>query len=144
MGYICQKNIFLQVKHYIQRIYLTLRSTTCVKFHQTLYVIFETICHFSRHNSSVLFWLKHFILLTKISHQSANFQIFECFNQSSPNSSCQFRNHKVKVCPNFASLFSVMSPLYFLPQTFILWTKRAYRSEISRLLSGWVKIHQIS
>ena len=50
---------------------------------------------------------------------------------------------KVKVYSNFASLFSVMSPLYFLSQTFILWIKRAHRSEIFRLLSGWVKIHQI-
>ena len=33
--------------------------------------------------------------------------------------------------------------LYFLSQTLILWTKRAHRSEIFRLLSGWVKIHQI-
>ena len=32
---------------------------------------------------------------------------------------------------------------YFLSQTFILWTKGAHRSEIFRLLSGWVKIHQI-
>ena len=31
----------------------------------------------------------------------------------------------------------------FLSQTFILWTKRTHRSEISRLLSGWVKMHQI-
>ena len=31
----------------------------------------------------------------------------------------------------------------YLSQTFILWTKRAHRSEIFRLLSGWVKIHQI-
>ena len=40
MGYICPKNAFLQLKHYIQRIYLTLVSTTCVKIHQTPYVIF--------------------------------------------------------------------------------------------------------
>ena len=33
--------------------------------------------------------------------------------------------------------------LYFLSQTLILWTKRAHRSEIFRLLSDWVKIHQI-
>ena len=32
--------------------------------------------------------------------------------------------------------------LYFLSQTLILWTKRAHRSEIFRLLSSWVKIHQ--
>ena len=31
----------------------------------------------------------------------------------------------------------------FLSQTLILWTKRAYRSGIFKLLSGWVKIHQI-
>ena len=42
MGYICPKNTFLQLKHYIQRIYVTLLSTTCVKIHQIPYVIFET------------------------------------------------------------------------------------------------------
>ena len=76
-GYICLRTAFLQLKH-IQKIYLTLLSTTCVKIHQISYVIFETISHFSRHNSSVLFYLKRHILLTKISHQSANFQIFHC------------------------------------------------------------------
>ena len=49
------KNTFLQLKYYIQRIYLTLLSTTCVKIHQITYVIFETISHFSQHNSSVSF-----------------------------------------------------------------------------------------
>ena len=39
---------------------------------------FETISHFSRPNSSVLFQLKHYIILTKIFHQSVNFQIFHC------------------------------------------------------------------
>ena len=53
MGYICPQNIFLQLKH-IQRIYLTLLSTISVKIHQIAYVIFETIIHFSRDNSSVL------------------------------------------------------------------------------------------
>ena len=37
-----------------------------------------------------------------------------------------------------------ITPLYFLSQTFILWTKRAHRSEIFRLLIVWVKIHPIS
>ena len=46
-------------------------------------------------------------LQTKEAHQITNFQIFECFNQSSPNSSCQFWNHKVQVYSNFVSLFSV-------------------------------------
>ena len=62
-------------------------------------------------------------LRTKRAHQITNFQIFECFIESSSNSSCQFWNHKVKVYSNFVSLFSVtkdnssvffyLKPLYF-------------------------------
>ena len=48
------KNTFLQLKH-IQRIYLTLLSTTYVKLHQIPLVIFKTIRHFSEHNSFALF-----------------------------------------------------------------------------------------
>ena len=43
--YFCPKNTFLQLKYYIQRICLTVLSTTCVKIHQmsffTPYVIFQ-------------------------------------------------------------------------------------------------------
>ena len=57
-------------------------------------------------------------LWTKRAHQSTNVQIFEGFNESSPSSSCQFWNHKVKFYSNFASLFSVMkdnsSALFYL------------------------------
>ena len=55
MGYICPKNTFLLLKHYLQRIFLTFLSTTCKKIHQISFVIFETISHFSRHNSFVFF-----------------------------------------------------------------------------------------
>ena len=51
IGYSFPKNTFLQFNHYIQKIYLTLLATTCVKIHQMTYVIFEIISHFSRHNS---------------------------------------------------------------------------------------------
>ena len=64
------------------------------------------------HNSSETFWLKHMIL-TKRAHQCTICQTFECFNESSPNSSCHFWNHKVRVYSNVASLF----PLHFLAQT---------------------------
>ena len=66
------KNAFLQLKHYIQRIYRTLLSTVCVKIHQTPYVIFETISHFLRHNS--LYFLT---------------QLLHTFYKSSP-SKCKF------------------------------------------------------
>ena len=47
MGYFCPENTFFQLK-YIHRI-----STNCVKIHQITHVIFETISHFSWHNSSI-------------------------------------------------------------------------------------------
>ena len=86
------------------------------------------------------------MLWTKRAHQSAIFQIFECSNESSPNSSCHVWNYKVRVYSNFASLFNVMkdnSSVFLWLKPCILWTKRAYRKEIFRLLNGWVKIHQI-
>ena len=56
MDHFCSKNKFcqLQLKRNIQRIYLTLISTICVKIRRIPY-IFETLSHFSRHNSSVFF-----------------------------------------------------------------------------------------
>ena len=54
-GLLFPKNTFLQLKHYIWRIYLTLLSTSCLKIHQITYVIFETISHFLRSNSSIFF-----------------------------------------------------------------------------------------
>ena len=55
-------------------------------------------------------------------------------------------SHKIKVCSNFVSLFSVMkdnTSVYFLSQPFIFWTKRACRREILKFLGDLVKIHQI-
>ena len=46
LGGFCLKNTFLQLQH-IQRIYLTFISTACLKIHQTPYVTFEAISHFS-------------------------------------------------------------------------------------------------
>ena len=85
---------------------------------------------------------------TKIAHQSAVFQTFECFDESSTDSSCHFWNYKVRFYSSFASVFSVMKDnslqMYsFVAQTLYTLNKRAHRKEIFRLLSGWVKIHQI-
>ena len=54
MGYICPKKYIPSGKTYTEDL-SKLLSTTCVKIHQTPYVIFETIGHFSRHNLSVYF-----------------------------------------------------------------------------------------
>ena len=82
-GVFSKKKTFLQLKHYILWIYLTLLSTTCVQVHQITYAIFETISHFSQHNSSVSFQLKHYIISTKV-------QIFRI-------SSAQFKVHQISV-----------------------------------------------
>ena len=69
------KTTFLLLKYYIQRIYLTLLSTTCVKIRQITYVIFETISRFSRHISSWSSYLKHYMLYSKVAHQNATFPL---------------------------------------------------------------------
>ena len=53
MECVCPKITFLQLKHYIQRIYLTLLWTTCVKIYQIFYVIFEIRSRFSRHSFNI-------------------------------------------------------------------------------------------
>ena len=79
MSYFCPKNTFLQLEQYIPKIYLTLLSTTCVNIRQITYVIFETICKsFFTTQFLCIFLLKHYILFTKVAHQSASFQTFHC------------------------------------------------------------------
>ena len=68
------KNTFFQLKRYIQRVYLTLVSTTCVKIHH--YVIFETISYFLRHNSSVFFFAQTLHTLYNSSSSKRKFSDF--------------------------------------------------------------------
>ena len=94
-------------------------SLPALKFTKFLMSFFESRVSFSsnfrslfsvmRHNNSVLFHLKLW------PHQSTIFQTSQCCNESSPNSSCHFWNHKVRIYSKFA-LLSVswkIAPLYF-------------------------------
>ena len=47
------------------------------------------------HKSPVNFKLIHFLLWTKGSHESPNFDTFQCSGENFPNSSCHFPNHKL-------------------------------------------------
>ena len=94
MGYICRKNTLLQLKHYMQRIYLTLLSTA-MKIHQIPYVIFETISHFSQHNSSVFFQLKYYT-----------------FDKNTP-SNCKFFTARVKIYQISHVIFQTKSDFFF-------------------------------
>ena len=95
-----------------------------------------------KHNSYEIFQLKHFMFSTKRTHDSTISQIFECTNEGSPNSSCHFRNHKVRVYSNFVSLFSFIkdnSFVFLQLKPCILWTKKAHRKEILRFLMLYLK-----
>ena len=56
--------------------------------------IFVSFFIFMTHNSSVNFKVIHFLLWEKGSHQSSNFDTFECSGQNLPNSSCHFPSNK--------------------------------------------------
>ena len=55
--------------------------------------IFVSFFIVTTHNSSGNFKVIHFLLWTKGSHQSPNFDTFKCSGENLPNSSCHFSNH---------------------------------------------------
>ena len=80
-------------------------STTRVKIHHIPHVIFQTKSQFFskfgslfnviRDNSSALFQMKLYMLLTKVAHQSASFQqIHHCSHKDLLNSSCHSWNQE--------------------------------------------------
>ena len=86
------------------------------------------------------------MLCIKRACQCTIFQTFECSNDSSPNSSCYFWNHKVSFIQilHHCSVSWKITPLYFFKlKLYVLSSKRAHRSENFRLLSGCVKFYQI-
>ena len=112
MGYFCPKNTFLQLKHYIRGIYLTLLSTTCVKIHQIPYVIFETISRFSRHNSSVLFLTRAFHTFSESSISKCKFSYFPLLVLKFIKFLMSFFKQRISFSSKFESLFSVMRGNY--------------------------------
>ena len=67
------------------------------------------------HNYSVNFKLIHFLLWTKGSHQSPNFDTFKCFGENLLNFSSLFSNHKSVFLQNLhiSSVSWKITPLYF-------------------------------
>ena len=106
-----------------------------VSFFSNFPALFSVITH----NFSEIYKLKQYIFWTKRAHQCAILATFRCSNQSSPNFSwsgfIQFLHH--------CSVSWKITSLYFLAQTAYTLDKIAHWSEILRLLSAWVKIHQI-
>ena len=121
---------FLQLKRYIQRTYLTLLSTT-VKIHQVPSVIFETISHFSRHNSSVFFSAQTSHTFYKISPSKCKFSDFPLLELKFTKFLISFSKQKVSFSSKFGSLFSVMrdnSSALFLAEALHAVEKVAHQS----------------
>ena len=98
------------------------------------------------HNSSESFQLKQYMLWTKKAHQCTIFRLLGALIVKVTQFFMPFLKPLGQGFSNFASLFSAMrdnSSVFFQLKPRIIWTKIAHRSEIFRLLSGWVKIHQI-
>ena len=125
-GLLLSKIYILSAKTLIQMIYLNSLIT---------YIIFETISHFSRQNSSVFFYLKHYLLSTKVAHQSANLQTFQWLRQCLPNTSRHFSNKKSwKIILLYSFSWNFMC----------YWQKYHIKVQISRLVTASIKIHQIA
>ena len=67
------------------------------------------------HNSTVNFKLIHFLLWTKGSYQSSNFDTFECSGENLQNSSCHFPSSNsvfLQILHHFSMSWKI-TPLYF-------------------------------
>ena len=131
MGYFCPKNTFLQLKRYIQRVYLTFLSSTCMKIHQIPYFIFETISHFSRHNFSVFFSVQSLHSFYKSSPSKCKFSYFLLLALKFTKFVISFLKQKVRFSLKFGSFFSVMgdnSSVLFWLKLYMILSKVAHQS----------------
>ena len=115
-------------------------SQCLFKFSIILHIIAMT------HNSSANFKVIHFLLWAKGSHQSSNFDTFECSGENLSNSLCQSWNDKLiplQILYPFSVLWKI-TPLYFFSSKNIYFAqRRLLKWKILRLSSAQVKIHQI-
>ena len=123
--YICPTNTFLLLKHYIQNIYLTLLSTTCVKIHQI------PLCHFWSHKSFFTTPLVYIILVQALYTfdkdilSKCKFLDFLLLELKLIKFLVSLFKQKVSFSLNFGSLFSVMrDSSTFLAETVLDLAKR--------------------
>ena len=99
------------------------------------------------HNSSANFKVMPFLLLTKGSHQSPNFDTFKCSGENSPNFSSFFSNHKSVFLQNLhiSSVSWKITPLYFCSSnnTYFDHKEPIMKHKSFRLSSAQVKICEV-
>ena len=99
------------------------------------------------HNSSVNFKLIYFLLWIKVSHQTPNFETFECSGENLANSLCHFPNHKsvfFQILYHSSLLWNATPLYFFVAQTlYTLGKMRPLKCKFLRLFNARVKICQI-
>ena len=89
----------------------------------------------------------YFLLWTKGSHQSPNFDTFKHSGENLLNSSCYFPNHKsifVQILHDSSVSWWKIIPLYFFRSNSIYFAqKEQSTSKVLRFLSTGIKIYQI-
>ena len=132
MGYFCPKNTFLQLEHYIPKIYLTLLTTTCVKIHQITYVIFETIYKsFFTTQFLCIFSAQTLHTVYNSSPWKCKFSDFPLLGLKFTKFLMSFLQQKVSFFSKFGSFFSAMrdnSSVLFLLKLYMLLRKVAHQS----------------
>ena len=107
-GCFCPKNAFLRLKHDIQRIYLTLLSTTCVPDSP------NSMCHFWNHKSFLatqllcIFIIQTLHTFYKSSPSASKFSDFLLFELKSTKFLMPFFKQNISFSSKFGSLFSFM------------------------------------
>ena len=99
------------------------------------------------HNSSVKFKFIPFLLSTKGSHQSSNFDNFKCSGENLPNFSCLFSNYWSVFLQNLhnSSVSWKITPLYFCSSNNIYFGHKESikQKKFLDFLSAWVKICEV-
>ena len=106
------------------------------------FIIIIIIIIVMTHNSSINFKLINFLLGTYGSHQSPNFDTFECSGENLLNSSCHFSNHKTVVLQilHYFPMSWKITPLYFFssnsPNSCRIWNNKSVFLQIVHHPSG--------
>ena len=98
------------------------------------------------HNSYVNIKVIPFLLWTKGSHQSSNFDTFKCSGENLPNFSCLFSNHWSVFLQNLhnPSLSWKITPLYFCSSSNIYFGQRQLiKNFFLGFSSAWVKFCEV-
>ena len=105
---------------------------------------FASFFIFITHNSSVNFQLIDFLHWINGSHQSPNFETFECSSESLPNSSCHLPSNQSVFLEvlRYSPVSRKITPLYFFGSNIYLGQKEPIKVQILRLLNARSEVLQ--